>query len=243
MSLKNTHKHLLHIATDFLTYNRTEQRGILVLCLILLCVGIANTVIPSGTFRKSPDFRAFEMQVIAFESAWQKAADSDSIARTRNYRSFKNNYGKTLWDSSGMKGKPSAPPVMIELNSADTLDLQQLRGIGPGFARRIVQYRERLHGYCDKKQVLEVFGMDTGRYQLIERNLAVNRDSIRPFDLNAVTFKELLRHPYFPFPVTKNIMIYRQKNKMFRSLDELRRVDGITDSLFSRMIIYLRLGP
>ena len=85
--------------------------------------------------------------------------------------------------------------------------------------------------------------MDTGRYRLIERNLAVNRDSIRPFDVNAVTFKELLRHPYFPFPVTKNIMIYRQKNKTFRSLDELRRVDGITDSLFSRMIIYLRLGP
>jgi DNA uptake protein ComE-like DNA-binding protein len=78
---------------------------------------------------------------------------------------------------------------------------------------------------------------------MIEKNLLVNRDSIHPIDLNTVTFKELLRHPYFPFPVTKNIMIYRQKNKVFRSLDELKNIQGVNDSLFRRMIVYLRLGP
>ncbi|MCX6268616.1 MAG: helix-hairpin-helix domain-containing protein [Bacteroidetes bacterium] len=77
---------------------------------------------------------------------------------------------------------------MVELNSADTFELQQLRGIGPGFARRIVNYRERLRGFYDKKQVLEVFGMDTSRYRLIEKNLQVNPDSI---------------HPIFPLPSQK----------------------------------------
>ena len=133
--------------------------------------------------------------------------------------------------------------MIIELNSADTFELQQLRGIGPGFARRIVYYRERLRGYCDKRQVLEVAGMDTARYRMIEKNLTVNPDSIHPLDLNTVTFKELLHHPYFPFAVTKNIMIYRQKNKNFKNLAELRNIQGINDSVFRKMIIYLRIGP
>ncbi len=228
---------------DYLTYNRTEQRGILVLSIILLCLIVANTVIPSGTFQGTPDFSKFSDEVRAFEKGWKRAADSDSIARARKYMSFRYKPGAYNRDSLAYNARPVKPPVIIELNSADTLDLQQLRGIGPGFARRIVGYRERLRGFSSSEQVMEVFGMDSARYGPIAGNLRVNRDSIHPFDLNTVTFKELLRHPYFPFPVTKNIMIYRQKNKVFKSLDELKNIPGISDSLFSRMVVYLRLGP
>ena len=242
MELNSIRKQFARLAGDYLTYNRTEQRGILVLSLILLGVIIANAVIPSGTFQKTPDFSEFAKEIQAFESAWQQAADSDSIARTLRYQSYRNRFKG--WSGDSVKFKATLKPmVMVELNSADTFELQQLRGIGPGFARRIVNYRERLRGYSEKQQVLEVFGMDTARYQMIEKNLLVNRDSIHPIDLNVVTFKELLRHPYFPFAVTKNIMIYRQKNKNFKSLDELKNIQGINDSIFRRMIIYLRLGP
>jgi DNA uptake protein ComE-like DNA-binding protein len=132
---------------------------------------------------------------------------------------------------------------MIELNSADTFDLQQLRGIGPAFARRIVIYREKLRGFYAKNQLLEIFGMDSIRFKNIQDNVSVNPDSVKPINLNTVTFKELLRHPYFPFPVTKNLMVYRQKNKTFKSLEEVRNIEGITDSLFRRMVIYMRIGP
>jgi len=243
MDIRIIKKHLGPLLSDYLTYNRTEQRGILVLSLILLGVVIANAVIPSGTFQKSPDFSKFSNEIMAFEAAWQKAADSDSLARAQKYLNYRNKSGAHGYDSLKYKSYPPKPVLMIELNSADTFELQQLRGIGPGFARRIVYYRERLRGFSDKRQVLEVFGMDTARFGLIESNLLVNPDSIHPIDLNTVTFKELLRHPYFPFPVTKNIMIYRQKNKNFKSLDELKNIQGINDSIFRRMIVYLRLGP
>ncbi len=85
--------------------------------------------------------------------------------------------------------------------------------------------------------------MDTARFASIEPNLKVTIDSIRPIDINTVTFKELLHHPYFPFTITKNIMIYRQKNKAFKTLEELKKIQGVNDSLFRRMIIYLRISP
>jgi DNA uptake protein ComE-like DNA-binding protein len=243
MDLQKINKQVTRLAGDYLTYNRTEQRGILVLSMILLGVIIANAVIPSGTFQKSPDFAEFSKEIRAFEATWQKAADSDSIARSQKYLNYRNRFGAFRHDSLGVNPKAAKPVLMIELNSADTFELQQLRGIGPGFSRRIVNYRERLRGFSDKQQVLEVFGMDTARYRLIEKNLKVNPDSIHPFDLNTVTFKELLHHPYFPFATTKNIMIYRQKNKSFKSLDELKNIQGINDSIFRRMLFYLRLGP
>jgi DNA uptake protein ComE-like DNA-binding protein len=243
MDMRNLNRQLARWLGDYLTYNRTEQRGILVLSLILMCVVIASGVIPSGTFQKPPDFSAFSAEIRSFEAAWRKASDSDSIARSAKNMSYRSMFGSRPHDSAGYKTMPAKPVVVVELNSADTLDLQQLRGIGPGFAKRIVNYRERLRGFSDKRQVLEVFGMDSARYTLIEKNLLVNRDSVHPVDLNTVTFKELLRHPYFPFPITKNIMVYRQKNKTFKSLDELKNIPGISDSIFRRMVLYLRLGP
>ncbi|MEI7898331.1 MAG: helix-hairpin-helix domain-containing protein [bacterium] len=243
MDTRAIRRRMAVLVGDYLTYNRAEQRGIVVLSMILMLVIVAGSVIPEGTLQESPDFSAFSKEIREFESAWQKAADSDSIARAQKFQNYKGRFGKWSHDSAKYKAMTPKPVVIIELNSADTFDLQQLRGIGPGFARRIVNYRERLGGYCDKRQVLEVFGMDTARYRLIEKNLAVNKDSVHTINLNIATFKELLHHPYFPFAVTKNIMIYRQKNKVFRSVDEIRNIGGVTDSLFSRMVVYLRLGP
>jgi DNA uptake protein ComE-like DNA-binding protein len=243
MDMQGIRKQIGRTVGEYLTYNRTEQRGILVLCLILLMMVVTNGVIPSGTFQAAPDFTSFSKEIHDFNLAWQKAADSDSVARSQKYHYKQNKYGTFNYDSNKSRENISRPLVMVELNAADTFDLQQLRGIGPGFARRIVNYRERLRGFTTKSQVLEVFGMDTSRYRLIEKNLWVNPDSVHPIDLNTVTFKELLRHPYFPFAITKNIMLYRQKNKSFRNLDELRKIEGINDSIFRRVFVYLRLGP
>ena len=229
-------------AGDYLTYNRTEQRGIMVLSMVLLGVIIFQAVIPAGTFQKPPDFSAFAADIGAFETAWKRAADSDSVAQLHRYMNYRNKGGK--YHDGGLPLLVNPRPVLtVDLNTADTFELQQLRGIGPAFARRIVNYRERLRGFYEPRQLLEVFGMDTARYALIEANLKVSRDSVHPVDLNTVTFKELLHHPYFPFAITKNIMIYRQKNKNFRTLDELRNIQGVNDSLFRRMVIYLRIGP
>ncbi|MBR4803620.1 MAG: helix-hairpin-helix domain-containing protein, partial [Bacteroidales bacterium] len=62
------------------------------------------------------------------------------------------------YEHSTANAQRPAETKKIELNTADTSDLKELRGIGSGYAKRIVKYRERLGGFCKPEQLLEVYG-------------------------------------------------------------------------------------
>ena len=81
--------------------------------------------------------------------------------RTFLRNTIQNQHHKSIKTDSLYTSEPPAPvrkPLMVELNSADSTTLQLLHGIGPAFARRIVRYREKLGGFSNKEQLLEVYG-------------------------------------------------------------------------------------
>ena len=230
------------IIKDYFTFNRKEQRGIFVLLTILLLLLIANEVAPLVIHPEPVDFSGFEKEIAAFE---KDVARADSIAEQEKKNRYKGSGYKSAAGTmdSGKFPKPYPKKVfMIELNSADTFELQRLRGIGPSFARRIIKYRERLGGFISKKQLLEIWGMDTSRYNTIAEHLTVNPDSVQKIDLNTVTFKELLAHPYFPFEVTKAIMLYRKEHKKFIQPEELKSIKTIPDSAYRKMQHYVKVS-
>jgi competence ComEA-like helix-hairpin-helix protein len=231
---------LTQILVDYLTFSRTEQRGIMVLVSILFTMVVAYAVIPSLIPEKPPDFSQFEKEVTAFEEAMKL---QDSLEGLRNQKPMHTRTGYALQgsDSTRFAGTKAKEVIIIELNSADTFDLQRLPGIGASYAKRIIRYRERLGGFNDKTQLLEVFGMDTVRYNMVKKNLAVNRDSIHKININNVAFKDLMKHPYFPFGITKSIILYRKDHKQFKTIEELKFIPGINDSIYRVMKVYVRV--
>ncbi len=129
--------------------------------------------------------------------------------------------------------------VIVEINSADTLDLQQLKGIGPSFARRIVKYRDMLGGYYSKTQLLEVYGMDSVRYIGIRDFVDVNPESIEKIDINSATIKQLIRHPYIEFYTAKSIVKYRQTVGKYSGVSQLKDSVLIYDELYQKIAPYL----
>ncbi len=216
-----------------------EQRGLFVLLTILFILVIANEVVPVVVKPKPVDMSGFEKEITAFERSVRFSDSMETKARNSRYKksgSSASGKDSSLWNKLYPKDN-----FMIELNSADTFELQQLRGIGPSFARRIVKYRERLGGYINKSQLLEIWGMDTSRYNSIKDHLSVNPDSVHPINLNTITFKQLLAHPYFPFEITKAIMIYRKDHKMFGNVEELKKIEVIPDSIFRKIRVYIKV--
>ncbi|MCX6283360.1 MAG: helix-hairpin-helix domain-containing protein [Bacteroidetes bacterium] len=226
------------IIRDYLSFNRSELRGVIVLLILLLMVASVNQLLPEEHVIPSVNFPGLEKELMEFEAGIRRAGIEDSLKRGSKY--------KTFWSSAERikdtvkSARYQKPTFSVDVNKADTLEFQRLKGIGPSFARRIVTYRNKLGGFISCRQLLEVWGVDTSLYNLIREQLVISSDSVRKLDINTVSFKELLRHPYFPYELTRSLILYRQKNKIFRSVDELNSVEGINDSIFRRIKPYVR---
>ncbi|MDP4281746.1 MAG: helix-hairpin-helix domain-containing protein [Bacteroidota bacterium] len=230
-----------HQIKEYFTFNRQEQKGVFVLLFILACLILFNLFLPLLIPEHTEDFSSFEKEILEFEN---HVRIQDSIEnKGRKHFSFFLNGKKFInaMDSNYPDHKEIKDLLIIELNSADTMSLQQLRGIGPAFARRIIWYRNRLGGFISPDQLLEVFGMDSSRFNSIRKNVTVETDSIHRINLNAVTFKRLLSHPYFPYEISRPIILYRDKHRKFKEISELKNVTGINDSVFKKIKEYVEI--
>lgn len=120
----------------------------------------------------------------------------------------------------------------IELNTADSLQLQELKGIGPGFARRIVIYREKLGGYYAKEQLMEVYGFTDKLYNLIKNDITVDASKIRKININKMNISQLKRHPYISYYEAKAIYDYRmnQPGAIVKNLDEMAEIPDLKEN-------------
>ena len=128
--------------------------------------------------------------------------------------------------------------VVIDINTADTTMLKQLPGIGSSFAKWIVEYRNKLGGYCEKEQLLEVYRMDTTRYNGIKDFVIIDSAYIpSKLKINTDAFKVLLKHPYLEYEDVKKIVNYREQKGMITSWEHLAKIVG--DSANHKLRYYI----
>ncbi len=132
-------------------------------------------------------------------------------------------------------------PLHIGINTADSITLLQVKGIGPYYAGAIVKYRKRLGGYVDRVQLMELYNMDAQRYALWCKSLYLDSVPTKQLSVNTATFKELLRHPYIDYNTTKYIVNKRQKLGKFAALYQLKDDKMMPDSLYKKLLPYLCL--
>lgn len=127
----------------------------------------------------------------------------------------------------------------VDLNLADTFDLQELRGIGSAFAKRIVRYRENLGGFISIDQLHEVWGIDSSLLENIRPQLYIKNPNIKKINLNEANIKTLSRHPYLDYYQAKEIYLHRQKYGAFKNVRELMQVNLMDSGTFIRVSPYL----
>lgn len=128
---------------------------------------------------------------------------------------------------------------IVEINSADTTELTKLYGIGPYYAKKIIVYRDRLGGFYDKSQLLEVFGIDSMRYFKFENQVVVDKGVIKKLNLNTALFNEILKHPYFEYYMVKEIFNLKDAKGDFTAVSELRQIDLMYDELYDKIRPYV----
>lgn len=123
----------------------------------------------------------------------------------------------------------------IILNTADTISLITIPGIGPYFARKIVQYGNRIGGYVSVDQLDEIedFPTEAKKYMVIQN------PTPRKLNINKLSLNELKRHPYINYYQAKAITDYRRLHGTIKSLYDLRLSKDFPTEAIKRLEPYV----
>lgn len=129
--------------------------------------------------------------------------------------------------------------LLIELNATDSLELQELRGIGPVFASRIIRFRDLIGGFYSSSQLLEVYGMDEERYSNMQANIYADSTKVKKININTISYQELSRHPYIT-PKQANVIVqYRNQHGNYLEHANLLNIESLNEEFLRKIAPYL----
>lgn len=131
------------------------------------------------------------------------------------------------------------PGQSADLNVADTTELMKIPGIGPVYARMIVDYRERLGGFHSVAQVydLDVLPEEVGDW------VHIDTASIVKLKINRLSVTQLRTHPYLTFYQAKAIVALRKREGDIKSVRQLLFLDEFSEADIERLEPYLSFEP
>lgn len=131
----------------------------------------------------------------------------------------------------------------FDLNTADTTQLMQIRGIGRGLSARVVEYRQRLGGFLREDQLAEIYSLRDApdlvdslrKYTFVRPGFAP-----APIDVNQAPFEILQAHPYVGKRLARVIVAFRQQHGPFKQAADLRQIRILDEASYEKMQPYLR---
>ncbi|HHM21275.1 MAG TPA: hypothetical protein ENJ20_04545 [Bacteroidetes bacterium] len=138
--------------------------------------------------------------------------------------------------------KRTAAPVIIDINKATPEEWQQLRGIGPYYAKRIVRFRDKLGGFASISQVAETYHLPDSTFQQIKPFLKTS-SIFKKININQCSLNELKEHPYISNLQATILFNYRKQHGNFHNMGELKKLKpGFNEKDWKRLEPYLSFG-
>ncbi len=131
-------------------------------------------------------------------------------------------------------------PVIVDINQAAAADWEQLRGIGPAYARRIISFRDKLGGFINIEQVAETYQLPDSTFQAIRPFLRPSAITA-PLAINTAEAKQLQAHPYLNWKQANAIVNYRMQHGYFTQKEDLYKLHALPEAVVDKIIPYLKL--
>jgi competence ComEA-like helix-hairpin-helix protein len=136
--------------------------------------------------------------------------------------------------------KPEKKSLNVNVNSADTMALIALPGIGSKLALRILNFRDKLGGFYSVDQIKETYGLADSTFQKIKIYLIVD-GQVEKINLNTVTKDQLKIHPYIKWNLANAIVEYRNQHGNYKSIEDLKNISMLDENTFNKIAHYLSL--
>ncbi|MCF2581137.1 ComEA family DNA-binding protein [Bacteroides caecigallinarum] len=236
---------------DWFFYSRGQRRAIILLLLSLI---LLIAMLASGSFGDRQKGIAAEPLAIA-DSLYRKVEKdkreyerkyayrkSDKKERTASTKEMKRSADTSTYAVKEEKRTVYRFPkqekfqqgIVVDVNTADTLVLKKIPGIGSVISRNIVNYRNRLGGFYDVSQLLEVKYVDTTLLLWFQ----VKSDVYRKISINKADIDELRSHPYMDFYKARAVVDYRRKRGKITGMSQLSMLKEFSDEDMIRLSHY-----
>lgn len=164
------------------------------------------------SFRFNPNTASIEdLQRLGF-SEKQAAAIDNYRSKGGRFRR-KSDFAKSfvVADSVYERLEPFIDIPLLDINAADSAAFDELPGIGPYFAAKIVALRKGLHGFSCKEQLMDVYNFDKEKFDGLSDLIRCSEPA--PFPLWSAPLDTLRTHPYIRnYSTARAIIIYRENN-------------------------------
>ena len=145
-------------------------------------------------------------------------------------------------DSLYARLEPFIEIPKVELNGADSAALVSLKGIGPYFAGKIMEYRDRLGGFVEIGQLLEIERFGQERFDEIADCVEIDASAVRRLDLWRADEETLSSHPYVGKRPARSIVLFRNVYDSSRwTLDNLVTEKILTPEMVEKLKKYVTL--
>lgn len=140
-----------------------------------------------------------------------------------------------------VKKTPFKTMTAIEMNTADSTQWEQLSGIGPYTVTKILKYRERLGGFIDQTQLVELGIIRDSLYQILQPYLDINTNIINKININTADYKVFTKHPYFTPDIANKIIKYRMQHGSFVDVAHISRIKSLNEAQGRSLLPYLKV--
>jgi DNA uptake protein ComE-like DNA-binding protein len=129
---------------------------------------------------------------------------------------------------------------LVELNLADSLELVEIKGIGPFYAKQILKYRHELGGFLSYNQFTEIWGLEKLDLEKFKQQTQIDATRIKKININKVGINELKEHPYINYKEAKIIVNFRKQHGDFQSIKDIQKIKLITPEIFRKIAPYFK---
>ena len=143
--------------------------------------------------------------------------------------------GDTLYKTA----EKMSEKMLLEINSADSVALVAVNGIGAKSAAEIVKYRDLLGGFYSVEQISEVKCVTEQNFAKILQQICCDSCKIQKIDINFATPKVMIRHPYVSSRALRKIIKQRQLKGGWSRIEEMVEDEILSEDEAKRLAPYL----